>query len=216
MRLGIFKVNEVNNMPEWLESLLAAVGGGAVVLVGMLTIFKGLLVKLLEIGIESSFEKNLEKFKNNLNRSTRAYEMLLDREMRFYEKLEPIGAELVPLEHDLLYYLKYDEQADRERQCEDFREHFKRYCELTRDLKNENLIHQSYIPQEIFNAFTSVVKQMQDDMSLWFDMAKFLFSGEYNKIDYEKCRKTVDILLMKLALAETMVHKRLKQLSGEN
>ena len=123
-------------MPEWLESLLAAIGGGTVVLVGVLTIFKGLLVKLFETGIEASFEKNLEKFKNHLDRSTRAYEILLDREMRFYEKLEPITAELVPLEHDLLYYLKYDEVADRESQCEAFREHFTRYCELIKDLKN--------------------------------------------------------------------------------
>ena len=84
------------------------------------------------------------------------------------------------------------------------------------DLKNENLIHQSYIPQEIFNAFTSVVKQMQDDMSLWFDMAKFLFAGEYDKIDYEKCGTMIDTLLMQLAFAETIVRKRLKQLSGEN
>ncbi|MBS5283412.1 MAG: hypothetical protein KHY46_06000 [Clostridiales bacterium] len=203
-------------MPEWLESLLVAIGGGAVVLVGVLTIFKGLLVKLFETGIESSFEKNLEKFKNNLDRTTRAYEILLDREMRFYEKLEPITAKLVPLEHDLLYYLKYDEDADRERQSEAFKEHFKRYCELIKDLKNENLIHQSYIPQEVFNAFTSVVKQMQDDMPLWFDMAKFLFAGEYDKIDYEKCETTIDTLLMQLAFAETMVRKRLKQLSGES
>lgn len=203
-------------MPEWLESLLVAIGGGTVVLVGVLTIFKGLLVKLFETGIEASFEKNLEKFKNHLDRSTRAYEILLDREMRFYEKLEPITAELVPLEHDLLYYLKYDEDADRERQCEAFREHFKRYCELIKDLKNENLIHQSYIPQEVFNAFTSVVKQMQDDMPLWFDMAKFLFAGEYDKIDYGKCETTIDTLLMQLAFAETMVRKRLKQLSGED
>lgn len=203
-------------MPEWLESLLVAIGGGTVVLVGVLTIFKGLLVKLFETGIEASFEKNLEKFKNHLDRSTRAYEILLDREMRFYEKLEPITAELVPLEHDLLYYLKYDEDADRERQCETFREHFKRYCELIKDLKNENLIHQSYIPQEVFKAFTSVVKQMQDDMPLWFDMAKFLFAGEYDKIDYGKCETTIDTLLMQLAFAETMVRKRLKQLSGED
>lgn len=105
-----------------------------------------MLVKLFETGIESSFEKNLEKFKNNL-----------DREMRFYEKLEPITAELIPLEHDLLYYLKYDKDADREKQCEAFRKHFKRYSELIKDLKNENLIHQSYILQEVFNAFTSVV-----------------------------------------------------------
>lgn len=136
-------------MPDWLESLIAAIGGGTVVLIGVLTIFKGLLVKLFEIGIESSFEKSLEKFKNNLERSTKAYEILLNREMRFYEKLEPITAELVPLEHDLLYYLKYDEEADREKQCEAFRKHFKRYCELVIELKNENLIHQSYIPQEV-------------------------------------------------------------------
>lgn len=44
-------------MPGWLESLLAAVGGGTVVLVGMLTIFKGLLVKLFEIGINKKSEK---------------------------------------------------------------------------------------------------------------------------------------------------------------
>ena len=123
-------------MPEWLGNLLAAVGGGTVVLVGILTIFKGLLIKLFETGIESSFEKNLEKFKNKLHRSTKAYEILLDREMRFYVKLEPITAELVPLEHDLLYHLRYDADANREAQCEAFREHFKRYCELIKELKN--------------------------------------------------------------------------------
>lgn len=64
----------------------------AVVLVGVLTIFKGLLIKLLETGIKSSFEKNLETIRNKLERSTKAYEILLEREMRFYEKLEPILA----------------------------------------------------------------------------------------------------------------------------
>ena len=203
-------------MCEWLGYLLTAAGGGTVVLIGVLTIFKGLLIKLFETGIESSFEKNLEKFKNQLQRSTKAYEILLDREMRFYEKLEPITAELIPLVHDLLYDLKYDENANREMQYETFREHFKRYCELTKELKNENLIHQSYIPQEIFHAFSSIVKQMQDDMSLWYEIAKVLFAGKYDKNEYEKCNSAVDTLLVHLAFAETMIRKRLKQLSGEN
>ena len=43
-------------MNEWLKSLLAAVGGGTVVLVGVFTIFK----KLFESGMEASFEKSLE------------------------------------------------------------------------------------------------------------------------------------------------------------
>jgi hypothetical protein len=203
-------------MSEWLQSLLAAVGGGTVVLVGIFTIFKGVLLKLFETGIESSFQTSFEKFKNNLERSTKAYEILLAREMRFYEKLEPITSELIPLEHDLLYYLKYDKRLDKKAQREDFRENFNRYCELTIELKNEILIHQSYIPQEVFSAYAAVVKQMQDDMPLWSDMAKLLFEDEYDKIDYQKCESAIDILLKLLALAETMVRKRLKTLSGES
>ena len=48
-------------MQEVLKELIAAVGGGAVVLVGVLTIFKKLFLKLFETGIESTFEKELEK-----------------------------------------------------------------------------------------------------------------------------------------------------------
>lgn len=47
----------MSSIPEWLKNMLAAIGGGTVVLVGVLTVFKGLLVKLFETGIESSFEK---------------------------------------------------------------------------------------------------------------------------------------------------------------
>ena len=44
-------------MPDWIESILVAIGGGTVVLVGILTIFKQLLIKLFETGIETSLEK---------------------------------------------------------------------------------------------------------------------------------------------------------------
>ena len=67
-------------MPEWLIDLIVAIGGGTVVLVGILTIFKNLFIKLFETGIESSFEKNLEKYRNKLSRSTKAYEILLEKE----------------------------------------------------------------------------------------------------------------------------------------
>lgn len=73
-------------MPEWLKELIAAMGGGTVVLIGVLTIFKGLLIKLFETGIESSFEKNFEKFKNKLERSTQAYEILLTVKCAFMKK----------------------------------------------------------------------------------------------------------------------------------
>lgn len=203
-------------MSDWIESILVAIGGGTVVLVGILTIFKQLLIKLFETGIETSLEKNLVKFQNKLDRSTRAYEILLEREMRFYEKLEPLIAELIPLEHDLLYYLeqRYDGE-ERKRVCDALRNHFLRYLELVKVLKNENLVHQSYTPKEVFEAFSTLVIKMQDDCDYWKEMCTYFFDSNYDKIDYDKGKKTVDELLWYLALAETSVQKRLKLLSGE-
>lgn len=203
-------------MSEFFESLIISIGGGAVALIGGLTIFKSLLIKLFETGLESSFEKNIEKFRNKLERTTRAYEILLDREMRFYEKIEPIIAELVPLEYDLHYYLQYHEGTEPKQEYERLRDHIKKYAELIKTLKNENLVHQSYIPLGVFSAFASVIKQMQDDLSYWVDMAKLVCSGEYEKIDYKKSEKIVDNFLRKLAVANTQVRVRLNELSGED
>ncbi len=202
-------------MSEWLKSTLAAFGGGAVVLVGMMTIFKGLFIKFFESSIESSFEKNIEKFKNKLERSTRAYEILLEREMRFYENLDPITAELVPLMHDLRYFLKKRDRNTNKPDYEKIDECFKTYGELIIELKKEYLVHQTYIPQTIFNAYASVTKQMQEDLSWWFDMRDFLLAEEYEKINYEECDEKVEMVFAKLALAEMLVRSRLKHLSGE-
>lgn len=68
----------------------------------------------------------------------------------------------------------------------------------------------------MFSAYSEVAKQMQDDMTVWLEMAEQLFSGSYEKIDYDKSKEMVEILLMRLAFAETMVRKRLSQLCGEN
>ena len=189
-------------MPDWFNELLIAIGGGSVVLVGVLTIFKSLFMKLFETGVETAFEKNIEKYRNKLSRSAKAFEILLDREMRFYERIEPIFAEIVPLVHDLLYYMQRDEAIEREKECEAFHENFGRYIELIKELKNETLIHQSYIPQNVFVAATALVKKMQDDSEYWFCMAKHLFAGEYEKIDYTQGEQKVNIVLLYLTKTE--------------
>lgn len=202
-------------MPAWIETTLAAIGGGAVVLVGCLTVLKGLFVKLFETGIEASFEKKMEKYKNKLDRSTRAYEILLDREMRFYERTEPIIAELLPLESDFVYCVKPDKGWPRTEQCETLRANIMRYCELLKMLKNEIALHQVYIPNELMLAFTLVVKQMQTDLPFWADIIHAVFEKPDADVDTDKAQATADALLMLIARAEMAVKQRLQELSGE-
>lgn len=200
-------------MPEWLKDLIVAVGGGTVVLVGILTIFKNLFLKLFETGIESSFEKSLEKYRNKLSRSTKAFEILLDREMRFYERMEPLYAELIPLQQDLIYYAKRDEEVDHAVECKEFRTHFIRYAELIKEIKNEILVHQSYIPQNVFTTSTVVVGQMQADLQFWLDVGKAQIDGKYDSIDYKMGQEKIDVVLANIVEAQLATKKRLEELS---
>lgn len=193
-------------MYQWLKELLIAISGGSIVLVGMLTILKGLFVKFFTNVIDSSFEKSLEKYRNKISRSNRAYEILLDREMSYYEKIDPIFAELIPLVQDLVYLLE-------NKQTEEFREHLLRYAELIINLKSEVLLHQSYIPESVFKASSEVVSEMQKSLDYWKKTAKLLFAEEYDIIDYEKGKSIVDDLLKLISLTEQVIKHRLKEMS---
>lgn len=202
-------------MPEWLKDLIVAVGGGTVVLVGVLTIFKNLLIKLFETGIESSFEKNLEKYRNKLSRSTKAYEILLDREMRFYDHIDPIIAQLIMVLRDLENSSQYDPASNREEQYDAFHKYFLQYCELLKQLKNEALLHQAYLPIDMFTAVTDVVKLMQDGLLYWRDIVIALSNDECDKIDSEKNEQLGDELRAQISCTEVIIRERLRQLSGE-
>lgn len=199
-------------MAEWLKDLLVAIGGVSVALIGIFTILQKFFINFLESGIESSFEKKMERYKNHLLRSTKAYEFLLEREMRFYEHIEPIFAELIPLVHDLFWCLENDE--DREYRYEESRKNIGRYVELTKNLKYETLIHQSYIPSMVFSKSSNVVVQMQDDLNYWYEMIKYLNKGEYDKIDYDSGKIAVRKVLENIAIVEAEIKKRLDELCG--
>lgn len=201
-------------MPELLKDFLLAVGGGTTVLIAVLTIFKSMFLKVFEKGIDSSFEKSLERFRNKLLRSTSAFELLLQREMGFYEKVSPIFAELIVVIQDLPYYLNTQEEGDHTAQCEDFRKTFLRYLEIVKLLKNECLIHQAYIPQSIFSATSDIVKFMQADMNVWNESIKFLFDGKHDEVDHAKSEQMSNGVLMSIATTEFLIKKRLSELSG--
>ncbi len=81
-------------------------------------------------------------------------------------------------------------------------------------MKNESLVHQSYIPKAVFGAFADLIGGMQGHLNYWAEMAKLLFAGEYEKIDYKKGEEDVEAILMLLAFAQLKVQERLQELSS--
>ena len=90
-------------MPEWLKELLISIGGGSVVAVIFYIGLKTAVVKIVDKAIDASFERSTLKLSNRLERTTKAYEILLKKEFDYYEKLDPYLARIIPLVQDLVY-----------------------------------------------------------------------------------------------------------------
>lgn len=200
-------------MDEFINNIILVFGGGAAVLVGAFTIFKDLIIKYLEGSIESTFNKKMEQYRNSLYRSTKAYEIILNRELQYYEQLNLHLAELIPLVQDLVYYLKPNEYKNQIEQFEAYKKMYLRYLDLLLLLKNESLIFHLYTTKEIFQEVTSVIIQMQDDKHFWSEQGLLLNDKKSLEINFEECECQKDTLLRLIASVQVAVFKRLKDLS---
>lgn len=200
-------------MDEFINNIILVFGGGAAVLVGAFTIFKDLIIKYLEGSIESTFNKKMEQYRNSLYRSTKAYEIILNRELQYYEQLNLHLAELIPLVQDLVYYLKPNEYKNQIEQFEAYKKMYLRYLDLLLLLKNESLIFHLYTTKEIFQEVTSVIIQMQDDKHFWSEQGLLLNDKESLEINFEECECQKDTLLRLIASVQVAVFKRLKDIS---
>ncbi|MBC3516338.1 hypothetical protein [Neobittarella massiliensis] len=201
---------------EYIKDLIIAIGGGTTALIALLTIFKALFMKFFERVIDTAFEKNIEKYKNVLTRSTTAFEILLDKELDFYTNSDPLFAEVIVLVQDLVYYSSSDDKMDYEFQRKNYKQCFLRYCELIKEIKEKTLVHQVYLPRTIFMECSNIVSQMQEGLQHWKLVADVVFNLSTEKIDTIKSNELSDNILRQIALAETLIKARLTTLSNIN
>ena len=200
-------------MPEWLKELIIAIGGGATATISILLIVKSLLSKIIDKTIETSFEKSTIKFTNKLERSTRAYEMLLNKEFEFYGKIDPYMATLVPLVQDLEFWLQKHEEEKTDNTKANYKECLLKYLEAIPNLKNDSILYQPYIPVEVFNSITSLIAHMQDNLKMLGNYGEIIFEKKEGNLDFDKMKVFVEGELKLIALIETLIKARLIELT---
>ena len=200
-------------MTEWIKELIIAIGGGATATISILLIVKSLLSKIIDKTIETSFEKSTIKFTNKLERSTRAYEMLLNKEFEFYGKIDPYMATLVPLVQDLEFWLQKHEEEKTDNTKANYKECLLKYLEAIPNLKNDSILYQPYIPVEVFNSITSLIAHMQDNLKMLGNYGEIIFEKKEGYLDFDKMKVFVEGELKLIALIETLIKARLIELT---
>lgn len=201
-------------MQEWIKEVLIAFGGGATATISLLLILKSIMTKLVDKTIETSFEKTKIMFTNMIERSTKAYEILLKKEFDFYEKTDSYMASLVPLVQDLVYWAKASQDVTSNDTRENYRSILLKYTQMIPMMKNDVVCFQPYIPTNIFSIYVDLLADMQDDLQYLSFVGKIIFGLEEDIIDANRLNDIRDTILKHVAIFETQVKQRLTELSS--
>lgn len=199
-------------MNNWIENIVNWFGN-AVVLIALMPFFKGILKHFFETIIKSVYEKNLEQFKNNLYRSTRAYELLLNREMKFYDEVHENMVELGRLQYELKASLDRDSKLNNS--IDEFIQHYKKYTELFISIKNKVRIYRLYIPKEITDSFWEFIRQIEINHKFWLEMTEFILNDRYDSINKTDCEKMINSFIFSLEKTQEKIINHLKKISIE-
>lgn len=199
-------------MNKWIENIVNWFGN-AVVLIVLMPFFKGILKHFFETIIKSVYEKNLEQFKDNLYRGTRAYELLLDREMKFYDEIHEDMVELARLQYELRVSLDRDSKLNTS--IDEFIQQYKKYTELFISIKNKVLVNRLYIPKEIIESFLEFIRQIEINHKFWFEIAGIILNDRYDSINKADCEKMINSFIFSLEKTQEKIFNHLKKISIE-
>lgn len=199
-------------MNKWIENIVNWFGN-VVVLIVLMPFFKGILKHFFETIIKSVYEKNLEQFKDNLYRGTRAYELLLDREMKFYDEIHEDMVELARLQYELRVSLDRDSKLNTS--IDEFIQQYKKYTELFISIKNKVLVNRLYIPKEIIESFLEFIRQIEINHKFWFEIAGIILNDRYDSINKADCEKMINSFIFSLEKTQEKIFNHLKKISIE-
>lgn len=196
---------------DFLKNLLEIVGGTAVVVTATLVFCKNIIEKTIHTQIEKTANKELEKAKFNLSKNMHAYEILLKKEFDYYQSIDKIYADLVVDIQDIKFYSIEALDIDISKKSEQIKEISLRTLQAIKNLKNQNLIYQVYVPIEIFSITGDVVVTLQDNCDLISETAANVF--EQKMCDKEKINKFVEDILKAVAMSNAFIRNRLENIS---
>lgn len=200
---------------DFIKEVVAAIGSALSVIFILLFIFKGLINKWIETAIEKTAEKSLAKYSNTLERRTKAYEMLLQKEFAFFESASAFLSELVVDIQDFSYYLGLDDKHPTDPNLEKVREVALRILERIPEFKQNSLLSEAYLTEGIRSANVIIIHDLQEAAPLMYNAIKMSVDDVLDADTIQKIAKLEETTLMNCALLSAKIKCRLEELSGE-
>lgn len=194
---------------EFLGQLLAAVGGAlgiALILMGM---GKNFIVKWVETSIEATAEKSLAKYSDTLDRHTKAYDMILQKEFTFFECASKFTSAVFLGNEDAQHHLglRKSKQVNFKLAEHQIKTILKKTVEFKRDI----LLANPYLPMSISAAASALIDFMDGE----YVQAVEEILSDHDKLDENAKTKFNSIdshLMYHCAFLNAKISDRVKEL----
>ena len=195
---------------ETVQSLFKTIGGSAALIAATLLLMRTYFENLITNAVTSTFNRELERFKDELSRSIAYKNHMIEREAAFLDEVDGHLAKLIPVIQDMKEAVVASRFTQFEKNC------FLTYYDLAPKLKNVVFRYEPYIDRTVFNQLIELVRTIQQDMERWKELAVVLSEGKLpDACDLEDADMMCEALLKQIADARISEIMYLKQSSRQ-
>ncbi len=136
--------------------------------VGVVLLIKRIVEKTIDNIFSEELSKKSQYYISTLNRRTVAYEILLKKELEYYESISDFVSELIVVIQDVLWnYEQFSKQKDNEIKEKYKKQAIKIYLKILKSIpvtKKDNLIFQNYSSQIVFKKHSEIICYLQKNI----------------------------------------------------
>ena len=184
------------------------------VIVGLIFLIKHIVSTTIYAMINEDSSKKIQSHINQLNRRTIAYELLLKKELLYYENiLEFISVVVVSIQDVCWNYSQYGSVKDineKNKYKNQSIENFQNILKLIPASKKDNIIYENYSSSNISKIHSNLICYIQDNAE---QIVKISRKKKYYVSDYDIMNKISQGMLELCALLSTIIHQKHEELS---
>lgn len=184
------------------------------IILGCIFLIKHIVSTTIDVMFNENSSKKVQSHINHLNRCTIAYELLLKKELLYYENILDFVSEIVVSIQDVCWnYKQYGQAKDidnKHKYKKQSIENIQNILKLIPSTKKDNLIYESYSNRDISKVHSELICYIQDNSE---QIVKILVKKKYYINDYNSMNAISQNMLKLCALLSTMIHQKHEELS---
>ena len=205
----------MDSIKEFVLQLVAAVGGGIGIALILLRLVKGLFQKSFESAIDTAAQKTISKYSNVLQRKTRAYEILLEKEFSFYEVTSDLLSDLIVDIQDFSFDMGVSPDCMDSHDYNKAKETALKVIRFIPKFKKATLLAHTYLPEQIDSVCTNLISDLQKSLNLFHGEVKSALTEDDYIVNKKAILENEKNILMDCARINGNIKLRLQELSQD-